>query len=271
MPISFVLTFKISPKDSEERRRIFPDQLHGLFFRLLPREVADNLHKPSVFRPYSLWCPVIFKSEERLIDHITRSGRLKVTVSLVDDNLFSPFLARLFEIIDKKEHLFLGPYRIKLSPLDERLLSGYLYYSFSDFFPKDKPSPYFKIKFLTPVYLKRNGTDTANVDLKSLIGNLVRKWNFFSDIKIDHQHRSSLENKLRAEVHRFKPLKIHFASGGKLTCLLGEFTCHGAGLTEDELTWAYTLFNFGAFVGVGGKTTMGLGLTAFENLSSAEI
>ncbi len=268
MPIKFEikLQLQLNLKDFKNNTKKFPlitpDHLHGFFFSLIPSELAEEFHKPSRFKPFCIWTKDIFKfyfsQSEETQEHLTE---LILTISLLRDEHFPQILAEVFE---NREKLFLGPYKVKLAPLD-KLIRNDQYLNFKDLL-HIKPKSYFHFYFITPVTFKKGEVDYPLPDPKLIFKSLLNKWNYFSPVKVGIDLRKTLEDKVCIIFAGIRTHKIKLSLGGAVTGFTGKVIFYGKNLTEDELLWLNILGHFSNFSGVGRKTTMGLGMTKFEAL-----
>lgn len=272
MPVKFSINFKLKlsnqPKVSS---LITPDHLHGFFFSLLPKDLAEVLHKSTRYKPFCLWAPQIFKfyqtSEEKTSEeNLQPLDNFSLTISFLKDELFPPFLSHLFGLFSQKNNfkLFLGPYKVKLfQDVDFSLLKHDEYLSY------DEPNnftlkPLLSFRFLTPVSLKKGDVDYPLPDPKIVFKSILKKWNYFSPVKVSIDLRPAFEEKLYVVFASIKTYKIKLSLGSAVTGFIGKVVYGGKNLTEEELKWLTILGNFSNFAGVGRKTTMGLGMTRFE-------
>jgi len=264
MPIKFTLRFrlKLNPKYKDKTEfLITPDVLHGFFFSLLPENLAEELHRKTQYQPFALFAPQIFKAKP-----IEDTSSLFLTISFLQDRLFSPFLQNLFSLSGP---LFLGPYRAYLDQGPGTIIFNDLYLDYEDFlaFP---PKPFLYFHFKTPTVLKKQGENYLKPEAPLIFKSLIQKWKAFSPLPISLNLRSALENGLKPVFERTRVQKIIFSFGNKISIFKGKVLFDGKGLSEEELRWLCALSAFSEFAGIGRKTTMGLGMVSFKALESPE-
>lgn len=267
MPAKFSINLKLRlTKRTEVSPLITPDHLHGFFFSLLPKELAEVLHKPVRYKPFCLWAPQIFKFYQTSEENPQPLENVSLTVSFLKDELFPSFLSNLFNLFNQKNRLklFLGPYKVKLfQDVDLSLLRHDEYLSYNE--PENLIlKPLLSFRFLTPVSLKRGDVDYPLPDPQTVFKSILKKWNYFSPVKVPVDLSPALEKKLYVVFAGIKTYKIKLSLGSAVTGFVGKVVYGGKNLTEEELKWLTILGNFSNFAGVGRKTTMGLGLTKFE-------
>ena len=75
MPIKFKIRFKLEePKPIEE---FTLDRLHALFLSLFPEKITEEFHKPARYRPFCIWFPEFFKSNQK--DNLIKNFNLTIS------------------------------------------------------------------------------------------------------------------------------------------------------------------------------------------------
>ena len=264
MPLKFEIKLELKLKEKTQSQIVTPDLLHGFFFNLLPPNLAEEFHKPSRFKPFSLWSRDIFNFNKALSDHnkenSTPSKEITITISFIKDEYYPAFLAALFE---RKKKLFLGPYAVKLKMLDGKLIKNDQYQGFDEFL-NISPHPYLYFYFKTPVVFKRGEMDYPLPEPRLVFKSLLNKWNYFSPFKVKVDLRKTLEEKICIIFAGIRTHKITLSLGSGITGFTGKAVFYGRNLTDEELLWLNILGEFSNYAGVGRKTTMSFGMTKFE-------
>jgi hypothetical protein len=145
MPLKFEIKLSLKLKNEvEQPPLITPDLLHGFFFNLIPKKLAEELHRPSRYKPFCLWSKDIFNPQGPYEE-------LTVTISLLKDVFFPQILA---ELLEDKKNLFLGPYGVRLQKFEGRLIKNDQYLSYEEL-RQIKPKPNLYFYFQTPVSFKK--------------------------------------------------------------------------------------------------------------------
>jgi len=267
MPVKFSIELHLKSK-IENPSLITPDVLHGFLFNLFPKKIAENLHKPSKYKPFCIWAPKIFKFYHfSNLENKEILKNLTITISFLKDELFSPFL---FELTEKRKSLFLGPYKVSVLSQPGSLIKHDEYITFEDL-TKVEPKTYLYFQAITPVSFKKGQVDYPLPDPKIFFKSLINKWNYFSPFRVEVNLRKTLEEKLCIVYSKIRTYKIHLSLGSAVTGFKGKVVFYGKGLTSDELKWLNILGHFSRFAGIGRKTTMGLGMVEFTSLNSEEL
>jgi CRISPR-associated endoribonuclease Cas6 len=267
MPVKFSIDLNLKSK-VENPSIITPDILHGFLFSLFPKNIAENLHKLSRYKPFCIWVPKIFKfyhSSNSENKEILKD--LTVTISFLKDELFSPFL---FKLTENRKNLFLGPYKVSLLQNPGSLIKNDEYSTFENFL-NIQPKTYMYFCAITPISFKKGQIDYPLPDPKIFFKSLINKWNYFSPFRIEVDLRKVLEEKLCIVYSKIRTYKIKLSLGSAVTGFKGKVVFYGKGLTNEELKWLNILGQFSRYAGVGRKTTMGLGMVEFQALNIDEI
>lgn len=263
MPIKFKIYLKLELPKKKEEVVIQPDVLHGFFFSLLPSHFAEELHKPSRYKPFSIWAPKLFKftTKEITIEN-QEENSLPITISLLKDDLFPVIVNQLYE---NQKKLFLGPYKVSLIKGSYGIIKNDLYLSYEEIL-QTEPKPYLSFLFLTPTTFKKGAITYPLPDPKMVFKSLIKKWNRFSPHKISVDLRSAIEEKLYIVFAKIRTHKISLSLGGFLIGFTGRVLYGGKTLNQDELKWINILGTFSNFSGIGKKTTMNFGMTEFKGI-----
>ncbi len=261
MPLKFEIKLSLKLKNEvEQPPLITPDLLHGFFFNLIPKKLAEELHRPSRYKPFCLWSKDIFDPQGPYEE-------LTVTISFLKDEYFPQILA---ELLEDKKNLFLGPYGVRLQKFEGRLIKNDQYLSYEEL-RQIKPKPYFYFYFQTPVSFKKGDIDYPLPDPELVFKSLIKKWNYFAPFRVEVDLKKALEEKLCVIFAGIRTHNIRLSLGTGVTGFTGKVIFYGKNLTEEELLWLNILGIFSNFTGVGRKTTMSLGMTKFEARDREEV
>ena len=261
MPIKFRIKFKLEePKPVEE---FTPDRLHALFLSLFPEKIAEEFHKPARYRPFCIWFPEFFKSNQK--ENLIESFGL--TISILKDEYFSPLLGNL---VEKEREFHLGNTRIITLPYPLSLIQQKAFITYEELYEEASLDPYFFFTFYTPVSFKKGDSDYPLPEPKILFKSLINKWNYFAPFKVGVDLRNAIEEKILICYANIKTRKIALSLGGKITGFIGKVVYYVKNSSQEELKWINTLGNFSVFSGIGRKCTMGLGMTEFKSSAKEE-
>ncbi len=251
MPVRF--SVGLVPEQPISSKDITPDQIHGLFFSMIDRDIAEELHKQSKLKPFCVGVPVIFKSDRVL-------ERIFLRISLLNEDLFPKILSSL---ILKEKEIFLSGIKLRkiVKPfIDERWIKSY-----DTIIKEAKPEKTLIFDFKTPTAFKKRDKDFPLPEPKLIFKGLIRKWIIFSGIKIEEDLKYMIENEIEIMGVWIKTQKIAFSKLGKLTGFTGRVVLYINSENEKVLKWINILGKFSEFAGVGRKTTMGFGMVRCTN------
>ncbi len=263
MPIKFRIKFKL--KKPKHILELSPDRIHALFLSLFPRKIAEELHKPAPYRPFSIWFPEYFRilfstssENERFSPFITHFTLIS---SLLKEEYFSPLIANILE----KKYFFLGDTRVEVVPYTSSFIKEEAFLTYEELLEKAVASSTFSFLFKTPTVFKRGKIDYPLPDPQILFKNLIRKWHYFSEIKVKADLNDCLIRKLQISYFKLKIRRVKLSLGGVITGFTGRVSFVVKEGREEELKWLCVLGSFATFSGTGRKTTMGLGMTDFAS------
>ena len=242
MPIRLAIRFKTSNPISTSSLK--PKVIHGIFFSLFSKEVGEYFHSPIV-KPFSLFCPLCFKSNKEEIHSFT------LEVNLLDFSLF-PYLSRELLIRSDREFSvegvkakFQSMKAIKSATYEEILESG--------FQTKD-----LTIDFLTPTTFKKGKYDFILPEPYLIFKNLIKRWNTFTPKKIDYQLLQYVKENIIVAGCWIKSQKTEISPKAKITGFSGRVFLYATKEAEENRL-LNALLQFAEFAGIGRKTTMGFG------------
>jgi CRISPR-associated endoribonuclease Cas6 len=227
-------------------------ELHGLFFKALEnanQEFAADIHqmqhKPFVIGP--------------LVGKINRRDGVAQVES---GEIYSFTLAALTEQTTANLPLILeyfGQNKLVIGGaafffLEAKVLLD-IHHTYFAFMSGSKPHAKITLEFVSPTCFRSSGQQLLFPEPVLVFGSLIDKWNFFSDIPLPKPGLSLIN----VTKYDLKTTMVQFNNynliGFKGTCT---FTLSSD--TQEVVRWAInTLASFAAVVGVGYKTTMGMG------------
>jgi CRISPR-associated endoribonuclease Cas6 len=246
MPVRLAIRFKTSAPVSPSSLK--PKVIHGILFSLFSKEVGEFFHSPIV-KPFSLFCPLCFKSNKEEIHSFT------LEVNLLDFSLF-PYLSRELLIRSDREFSvegvkakFQSMKAIKSATYEEILENG--------FQTKD-----LIIDFLTPTTFKKGKYDFILPEPYLIFKNLIKRWNAFSPRKIDYQLLQYVKENIIVAGCWIKSQKTEISPKAKITGFTGRVFLYATKEAEENRL-LNALLQFAEFSGIGRKTTMGFGKAKF--------
>ena len=246
MPVRLAIRFKTSAPVSPSSLK--PKVIHGILFSLFSKEVGEFFHSPIV-KPFSLFCPLCFKSNKEEIHSFT------LEVNLLDFSLF-PYLSRELLIRSDWEFSVEG-IRVKLQSIRAIKSATYEEILESGFQTKD-----LIIDFLTPTTFKKGKYDFILPEPYLIFKNLIKRWNAFSPRKIDYQLLQYVKENIIVAGCWIKSQKTEISPKAKITGFTGRVFLYATKEAEENRL-LNALLQFAEFSGIGRKTTMGFGKAKF--------
>ena len=245
MPVSFhVILIPEKPVSSNE---LTPDRIHGIFHSLLGDSLSKEIHDIKGLKPYSLSYPPFFGRQRQI-------ERIRLGISFLIDELFPRFLS---SFVLGNSIIKLGD--ITLKKVKKPLVNENNIKSYHTIYDESEPSRDIILDFLTPTSFKRGNYDYPLPDPLLIFRGLIRKWQSFSDLKIDCDLREVISSKTMVTGAWIRTKKVEFSSLGKFTGFTGRVVLHVDERRKEVLKWLNALCRFADFSGVGRKTTMGFG------------
>lgn len=235
MPSIVRLTFRLE----RSPMGVYPSQLHGLFFNLLPQQVAERVHKHNK-KPFSLWLENI------------EGERLKLEAGLLEDGLLPPLLRGYYfpERELKLAGVALGP--IKPNGLKELKAQTY------EELLKGKVYKRISLEFIKPTSFNRYRMDYPLPEPSLVFESLLKRWNAFASEKLSEE--GFIESVLRyvaVENLEGRTETVELSEGIKLRGFVGSMSLV---VKEQKVAQVLSpLCRFSAYAGVGRKTTMDMG------------
>ncbi len=245
------------PQQSLHPEDLKPTQLHGVFFSLLEEDLGNEMHKGRI-KPFALRFQSLMNKREDL-------DRFFLEVSLLRDDLFPRFLSSLML---HKAQPYLGDLSIKY--LKKPFIKEKDVMSYESIYEIAEPNNTLVMDFLTPTTFKRGDFDHPLPDPRLIFKGLIRKWQWFSDFKIDIDLRDLVDNRIHLSGAWIRTRKVELSEKAKITGFRGRVVLFIDSGKERELKWINALAKFGEFAGVGRKTTMGFGTVRMQDPEVAE-
>ena len=243
MPIRLAIRFKTSNPISTSSLK--PKVIHGIFFSLFSKEVGEYFHSPIV-KPFSLFCPLCFKSSKEEIKSFT------LEINLLDFSLF-PYLSREFLIRSEDKEFSVEGVRVKLQSIRAIKSATYEEILENGFQTKD-----LIIDFLTPTTFKKGKYDFILPEPYLIFKNLIKRWNTFSPKKLDYQLLQYVKENIIVAGCWIKSQKTEISPKAKITGFSGRVFLYATKEAEENRL-LNALLQFAEFAGIGRKTTMGFG------------
>jgi CRISPR-associated endoribonuclease Cas6 len=227
-------------------------ELHGLFFKALENaniELAEAVHQMQ-YKPFIIG-PLVGKINRR-------NGVAQVELGEIYSFSLTTLTAQttsslplILEHIGQNK-LVIGGAAFSFIEAKVLIDNNYTYF---DFMSGSKPNSRITMEFVSPTCFRSSGQQLIFPEPGLVFGSLLDRWNFFSDLplpKLDLSLINVTKYELKTTMVQFNNYNL---IGFKGTCT---FTLPSD--TQEVIRWAInTLANFATVVGVGYKTTMGMG------------
>ena len=248
MPIKLSLRFRAGKEISALNLR--PKVVHGIFFSLLPENVGETFHAPSV-KPFSLFYPAYFKSPSK------KSLSFTVEVNILNNELFPEVSQVLFKksLLEKTPVADVDGVKVELTTVRAKDVT-----TFESLMAEAEPLRELVFDFITPTTFKKGRYDYVLPEPYLVFKSLLNRWNAFSPVKIFAKDLLAFvrENLLISGCW-IKTKKVEFMNGAKITGFCGRVFFYASKFDESKLKLLNALSAFAEFSGVGRKTTMGFG------------
>ncbi len=261
MPVKLGLT--LIPEKPIPVQELTPDRLHGLFFSLVGDTLAPILHEPRRVKPFTLSFYISSSRKRRSIfsEREGEAERLHMNVSFLEDALFPRFLYSY--MLGAKREFHIGGHRLRA--LRRPNITDKYLKSYSTLYEEAQTLRRVMLEFTTPTVFRRGSRDLLLPEPKLIFKGLIRKWQAYSDLKIDIDLREYIEDKVFISGVWIGSRRVEFSSGGWVGGFTGRVILGFDSEEERVLKWLNTLARFAEFAGVGRKTTMGFGQVRFHS------
>ena len=253
------ITATLLPQRELKRENLTNDKLHGLFFSLIEGDLARDLHSNKSVQPFSLrfFATTDGKRKDLLsVKDGSEIERIHIEISFLDDSLLPKFLSSY--VLTNNDTLHID--NIPLRKLKKPRVNEKDFVSYRSLIEKGESlPPKYCIDFLTPTLFKRGQGYAPFPQPDLVLRSLIRKWQRFSDIKIDINLTNAMNNELFVTGLKIKTVKVNLSSFGWVAGFTGRV--YFRILSEDPKVrkWISALFLYSEFSGIGSKTTMGFG------------
>ncbi len=265
MPAKFHVS--LIPENPIHLREVTPDRLHALFFSLLSEDLAQEVHSQSRVKPFSLNFLVGFEGKKQPLfaTDFETADRIILEVSFLDESLFPKFLSS-YMLTDKE--LKLG--QTKLRKLKRPHIRERELVSYKRLFEEAKPNKRIELRFMSPTSFRRGKLDHPLPEPELIFKGLIRKWQRFSDIKIDVDLREVIRERIAVAGAWIGTKRVNLSGFGWIGGFTGRVALSLEEKEEKVLKWLNALARFSEFAGVGRKTTMGFGAVRLEDKKVSE-
>ena len=256
------LRVSLVPEKSINLENLTPDRLHGLFFSLLGEGLAQDIHSQSKVKPFSLnfWVGFEGKRQHLFSCNFEVVDKVILEISFLDESLFPRFLSSY--LLEDKE-IKLGD--VKLRKLKRPNIREKDLISYENLFSNAEPNKRVELRFLSPTTFRRGNLDHPLPEPDLIFKGLIRKWQRFSDFKIDMDLRGVVKEKIAVAGAWIGTTRVNLSGFGWVGGFTGKVILSFEESDEKILRWLNALARFGEFAGVGRKTTMGFGAVRLEN------
>ena len=124
-----------------------------------------------------------------------------------------------------------------------------------------------EVNFFSPTCFRSDGSSIPFPIPKLVFGNLLRRWNTFSPIKLHPETRSFIEAKMVVSRYKLRTQTVHVGEGEVVGMIPG---CKGSCVYYIQSSDKYwigtvrTLASFAFYAGIGTRTTLGMGQAVFS-------
>jgi CRISPR-associated endoribonuclease Cas6 len=241
--------FYLKAQKELQAQQLTPYALHGIFFQLLPAEIADFFHRQPL-KPFTLCYLPFFTSPEM------KTSIFEISLSLLDENYLPEIIARTFMSIKLPTFHIKG---IPLTLLPQIEIKPEHTQSFSSLRKEAPLSKDIIIDFLTPTTFKRGKGDYPLPDPYLIFKNLLKKWNAFTSIKISRDIIEEVKKNVYISGCWIKTKKLDIEGLGKIIGFTGRVVLYIDTDDQEFIKILNALIQLAEFSGIGRKTTMGLG------------
>lgn len=259
------ITVTLVPQKKLKRENLSNDKLHGLFFSLIEGDLANELHTNQTVQPFSL--RFFATSDGRKKDLFSVKDdyfieRIHIEISFLDDSLIPRFLSSY--VLSNNDTFQID--NIPLKKIKKPKVSDKDFISYQSLFEKGESlAPKYCIDFLTPTFFKKGEGYAPFPQPDLVLRSLIRKWQRFSDEKININLTNTINNELFVTGLRIKTVKVNLSSFGWVAGFIGRVYFRLISDDPEIKKWVSALFLYSEFSGVGSKTTMGFGRVRLIN------
>lgn len=215
--------------------------MQGVLMEQLESGYAQKLHLGG-WNPYSQFAE---KREEQwywIVNTLNQEAYEKILQPLQAQEFSRIYLEhgkQEIEIVEKK---------IQSLPIEKLM---------SEFYSKDMPR-YLDICFKTPTAFKRQGKYLFYPELHCIYQNLMRKYSAVQNVGMNHEDTLEQLTENSQVIHYRLNSCYFYMEGIKVPAFMGRIRLKLTG-PQTLVNFAYLLFRFGYYSGIGIKTSIGMG------------
>lgn len=241
--------------------------LHGLLFDVLRKttpDIASKLHQLEDQKPFSL-SPFLEGHELRQgYSHIASGRVVTFRLNLLTEELLTTAMRAFFASMAEGTIFNLSGKPVILCTINMCQTEVAPFTSFHKLLTEAHTETVLILEFLTPTSFKSDGIQMLFPEPGLVFSSLLRRWNFFSDMKLPQEYIELLPS-IKVSSYSLRTELIHF-SKYKMIGFKGRVEYR---LPEKSLQHFHQALNaltdFAFYAGVGAKTTMGMGQTKRVN------
>lgn len=214
---------------------------HGALMELLPKEYADYLHETGM-HPYSQHLMMKDKNWYWVVTCLNK----KAVQIIMHDSLY------------KTEQIVLKNKELTIT-ITGRSYQEISLKSLMEQFYEQTDSRYIQLHFYTPTAFKQKGRYLFYPDIRCIYQNLMNRYDAASDKEsmIDEETLEQLCDNTEIVNYDLKSTRFHL-EGVRIPSYIGKITLRLRG-TQTMTNFAWMLFRFGEYAGIGIKTAIGMG------------
>lgn len=228
-------------QDLSETLSEFPVKVHGFLMKNISPQYADELHKQDL-RPYSI-CT------------LSNGKSISIHISTLTETA-----SELIETMKKTSKIDIKGVKNKFSVEKYR---EYKPVSFSEIAGNNQNNK-FKLSFITPASYKSSGKNCFMPDIPAYFYSVVCKINKFESLNIDFEKFKKLYSEVNIIGYAFQSINYNL-TGNIIPSMIGEIHLE-IPKNKEKFDILYKVFTYAMYSGVGGKTALGMGGFAIENL-----
>lgn len=231
MPLAHVLTWSPGPKiDGRHARGFAYDLLRG---------IDESIHDHNAPAPFS----VCIRADGLRINTLTAA--LDESVGIACQRLIG-------------ETVRLGTHRFEVRGARAEGHPMTLATTYAKFLNVE-PHADCTIRFASPTFFRRTGSNYALPEPELVFGSIVGRWNAYAPVPVPEVVELEVRS---ATLRHFEIRTVPVSFETRTVGVVGTATYHFAGSDDKTKRWAQALAQFAYFAGIGAKTSMGLGEVA---------
>ncbi|MEJ7542099.1 CRISPR-associated endoribonuclease Cas6 [Staphylococcus intermedius] len=217
--------------------------LHGALMDQFSDDLATILHHESAYSP--LKQRIYINDKQQLLWEIV--------------SLSQQLTEELLMLFGQEKRLYLKRYKAFVDFMSFTVEKIDIKEMMNQYLNQQELSRFIKLQIQTPMSFKSNGTYMIFPDINSLFRSIMMQFDTFFDAyqMYDYDTLQYLNNHIHIVDYRLKTTRFHLEKV-KIPSFIGEITLKVNGPLP-VLQLSHFLLNFGAFSGVGIKTSLGMG------------